>query len=341
MKNSDKAALIYRILDKDLPLEVFNYLSDEEAKKILTRYEKVKSSGTKQENQVLLEFNQSLISEKSPSSGKKISNQKPKTIDKEKSKPSYTMDQEMDKILTEIQNIVIEEENQSESVLEILQNINIDELGKLIFDEEPSLIAQILTFCPLPLAKEAITKLPSHILETVFEEMENLDTHSRDIQDEVERFLQYKKNFIHSKSTPQKVKLRQGKKAADLLSSLNPGESKEILSKLQKKRPHYAENIIEHYYSFKDLLQLGRTSLSRFLGEFHPLILATAFKGIEKDLKSEILSSLDPWIVKSIQLESDSLGAVSLAEIEECHLGILDRLREEIEEGKIKLWRLR
>jgi flagellar motor switch protein FliG len=341
MNNSDKAALIYRILDKDLPLEVFNYLSDEEAKKILTRYEKVKSPGTKQENQVLLEFNQSLISEKTPSLGKKFSNQKAKSLESEKSKSSYTMDSELDKILQEIQNIVVEEESQNDSVFEILQNINVEELGRLIFDEEPALIAQILTFCPVPLAKEAITKLPSHLLETVFEEMENLDSTSRDMQDELERFLQYKKNFIHSKSSPQKVKLRQGKIAADLLSSLNPGESKEILSKLQKKRPLYAENIIEHYYSFKDLLQLGRTSLSRFLGEFHPLILATAFKGIEKDLKIEILSSLDPWIVKSIQLESDSLGAVSLAEIEECHLGILDRLRGEIEEGKIKLWRLR
>jgi flagellar motor switch protein FliG len=243
--------------------------------------------------------------------------------------------------LTEIQNIVVEEESQNDSVFRNSSNINIDELGKLIFDEEPSLIAQILTFCPLPLAKEAITKLPSHILETVFEEMENLDTHSRDIQDEVEDSYSIKRISFIQNPLLKKSNSGRGKIAADLLSSLNPGESKEILSKLQKKRPHYAENIIEHYYSFKDLLQLGRTSLSRFLGEFHPLILATAFKGIEKDLKSEILSSLDPWIVKSIQLESDSLGAVSLAEIEECHLGILDRLRGEIEEGKIKLWRLR
>ncbi|NCS94472.1 MAG: hypothetical protein GW761_11800 [Leptospira sp.] len=349
MNSKDKAALIYRLLDKDLPLEVFNYLSDDEAKKILTRYDKVKNPSTKIGNSILHEFNSKLRSSDSkfPIRNSFVEKKDSYLVNSSSLSRSNsissrkTEDDEFEKIIQEINNIVTEEDTEENSGIEILQIMSLEELGKLIFDEDPSLIAQILTFCPTSLAKEAITFLPKNLRELVFEEMGNLDFHSRDLRDELERFIHFKKNFISTNQSPQKVKWKQGKKAAELLSSLNPGESQEILSKIQKKRPSYAENIIEHYYSFKDLLLLGRTSLSKFLGDFHPLVLATALKGVEKDLKAEILASLDPWLAKSVQLESDSLGAVSLAEIEECHLGILDRLREEIEQGRIKLWKFR
>lgn len=351
MNSKDKAALIYRLLDKDLPLEVFNYLSDDEAKKILTRYEKVKNPSTKVENSILSEFNAKLSAGRTAVASRahfaKTKHEKVEPVPRQKRvEPQYEQNQsleqnELEKLIQEINNIVIEEETKEDSGIEILQSMNLEELRRLIFDEDPSLIAQILTFCPTSLAKEAIHFLPKNLKELVFEEMGNLDFHSRDLRDELERFIHFKKNFLSTNQSPQKVKWKQGKKAAELLSSLNPGESQEILSKIQKKRPGYAENIIEHYYSFKDLLLLGRTTLSKFLGEFHALVLATALKGVEKNLKSEILASLDPWLAKSVQLESDSLGPVSLAEIEECHKGILDRLREEIEEGRIKLWRFR
>ena len=165
MNSKDKAALIYRLLDKDLPLEVFNYLSDDEAKKILTRYDKVKNPSTKIGNSILHEFNSKLRSSDSkfPIRNSFVEKKDSYLVNSSSLSRSNsissrkTEDDEFEKIIQEINNIVTEEDTEENSGIEILQIMSLEELGKLIFDEDPSLIAQILTFCPTSLAKEAIT----------------------------------------------------------------------------------------------------------------------------------------------------------------------------------------
>ena len=138
-----------------------------------------------------------------------------------------------------------------------------------------------------------------------------------------------------------KVRSRKAKTAGELLTRLPAQHSQNLIERIQKKSPEFAETIIEHYFRLEDLLHLGRTSLTRFFSEIHPLVIACALKGVETSFKDSIFEHLEAWLVKDIRLEWDSLGPVSLLEIEEAQKGILDRLREEIEEGKVKLWRMK
>ncbi|WCL48528.1 FliG C-terminal domain-containing protein [Leptospira sp. GIMC2001] len=352
----NKAALIYRILGESLPMEVFNHFSSDEIEKLLSKLDQTKIPGKKEEASVLREFNtrlkNSLNSQiHSPNKQDTTSYSKNSIIatapqqayshaDSDDSRADI-WNAEEERIIREIQSIIEEENSSNTNSLEILVDLSPEELSKLILDESPVIIAQVLYFCPQETASRLMNGLPQEFRRQVFEEFGNLDFDNVSLKDDLERLLRFKHSMIQSNGSPRKVKQRQGQKAAELLSILNPKESREILSKIQKKRPQFAENIIEHYYSFNDLLLLGRTSLSRFFEGFHSVVLATALKGVEKSLKEEILASIEPWIAKEIRLESDSIGAVSLAEIEESHRGILDRLREEIEEGRVKLWRFR
>lgn len=361
MIGSKKAASIYTLLGENLPMEVFEHLSSEEIEKLLLRLEKKSELNSREETKILQEFVKTLRNRKTPKSPSPAVAlaTKRSTIPKTESASSpaiaghgvtyrqfsdHHLGIEESELLDDILGILDEETKKSNTpCIEMLETMAPSEVAKLIVDEPASIIAQILYFCPKSTSQELVPVLPSAIREEVIWEFAGLDFHSTDLRDELERFVRFKLSLIQSPK-PQKLrkwKGREGKKAAELLSILNPGESEEILTKIQKKRPQFAENIIEHYYSFKDLLSMGRTSLSQFLGSHHPLVVATALKGVEIGLKEEILAGVEPWIAKKIRLECDSLGYVSLAEIEETHRGILDALQEDIEEGKIKLWRFR
>lgn len=351
LEGIEKAASIYKQLGEDLPMEVFDHLTSEEIERLILKLGNQPKLPDSQETGILKEFVDSLKNPQSP-----IANKNPSKIQDSKnpSKRNPKIQQEEwdefsgspNVILEELEKLLREESNtNSESIsnISLLEDLDPATVSQLTVDETADIIAQILFFSPEDTASYVIQYLPISLREEVILEMGSLDFHSQKLRDNLDRFLAFKLSLITS-SQPQnlqKLPGRQGKKAASILNQLNPGESKEILSKIQKKRPKFAENIIEHYYSFQDLLLLGRKSLSDFLSGFHPLILATAFKGIEIPLKEEILSSVEPWVAKEIRLECDSLGSVSLGEIEESHRGILDQLREDIERGRLKLWRFR
>jgi flagellar motor switch protein FliG len=87
-------------------------------------------------------------------------------------------------------------------------------------------------------------------------------------------------------------------------------------------------------------MNIGRTSLSNFLSEFHPIVLACALKGVETDLKENILERCDPWLSKQINIEIDSMGPISYAEIDLAQKAIIENLNKAIDSGKIKLWKV-
>jgi flagellar motor switch protein FliG len=349
------------MLGEDLPMEVFRYLDNREIERLLVKLENAPKLGKKEETLLLHEFTKSIQAKAKISQPKEtefastgLPNEPINRI-RGKSSPPKTgsppgYDQELplpeaERLLGEIDKILKELDPKSPDLsgIELLQTLDPNDISKMLVEESPEIVASVLFFTPRQSVQEIIRAYPAKLREKIVLCMDNLDINSHQKREELDRFIRFKLGILRTQGNPsvRKIKSRSSKKAAEILSLLNPGESKEILSKIQKKRPEFAETIIEHYYSFSDFLLLGRTSLSRFLDEFHPLVLATALKGVETQLKDEILSSVEPWIAKKIRLESDSLGPVSLAEIEESQKGILDRFQEEIDQGRVKLWRFR
>ena len=69
-------------------------------------------------------------------------------------------------------------------------------------------------------------------------------------------------------------------------------------------------------------------------------MIASSFKGIETEIKDKLLERVDPWLSKQVALEMDSMGPISLAEIEEAQTAIITLLNESVEKGTIKLWKV-
>ena len=294
-----KAALLLQLLGNNIPQEVFNQLTPDELDKLAARLSP-SLPGVAEQNRFLKNFNQ---------------------------------------LLSSLHGREAEEIEEPLSLLDELYGKKQDELWKIIRGEDTATIARVLFFANPDEASLVIADMPDSLLGDVISEIQKIDHHSEEVWEKLERFLGFKSYLIKNSLSPARIRDSKGKKMAEILGKLSPNSSLNIFSKISKNNPEFAKNISEHFHSIGDLNLMDREELSSFLSGFHPIIIACALKGVETETKYKILNCLDPWLMKKVVLESDSMGPVSLAEIEEAQKGILDRLAILAESGKIRIWK--
>ncbi|XDD42314.1 FliG C-terminal domain-containing protein [Leptospira sp. WS60.C2] len=364
----NKAALAYQILGQYLPDEVFAHLSDAEIESLLLKVERNPSPTKGQEKDILLSFTNFLQKKGKISQpayqNPKLQHKVPTKIDpndgKELQRPGFGSTEpkgifedprmishhqapfpETNELYSLLEQILKEESEKTGPLWSELPQFSTEMLRSLTRDESSEVVARVLSFSDPETASEVLAEYPETHREEIILALAEIDYHSDRERDQLERFLRFKKELIEKKMPVSKIRSRKAKTAGEILTRLPFLPSQNLIERIQKKSPEYAETIVEHYFRLEDLLHLGRTSLTRFFSEIHPLVIACALKGVETEFRDQVYSNLESWLVKEIKIEWDSLGPVSLAEIEEAQKGILDRLREAMDEGKVKLWRLK
>jgi flagellar motor switch protein FliG len=313
-KKNNKAAVLYSLIGDFIPNSVLTKLSKEELQKLSKKVESLKKTSTDEEKKVLTEFARGFNKTKSPLN---------------------------QKIQSEIQKILNESiENDKVSLVESLKFKSRKELSQIVMDEEPRIIALIMCHSNPDEASKLIEDFPVRIQEEIIHEIEKIDFHSEKVVSDLERFLNFKQELIKSNIPLSKVKSRGSKKAAEILTRISPNISSKLFSGIKKLNPLFAEKIDQHFYKLEDLQFANRTSISEFFSEIHPIVIASSLKGIETSLKDKLLEKAEPWLAKQISLEMDSMGPISLAEIEEAQTAVITKLNESIETGKIKLWKV-
>ncbi|MCE9501314.1 MAG: endoflagellar motor switch protein [Leptospira sp.] len=315
-----KAGVLFQLIGNYLPPEVFDLLSSEELEILLDRLNNPGKTNARQEKRILSEFNEIL-------SGDRIRH------------ATGSESGIRERILRELETLVPETRKTTE--IENLRQKNKEDLSLIISGEPDYTIALVLCFSDPDQASLVVEEFPIAMRESIIEEIKNVDFHSEKVKDDLERFLIFKTNAIISDKNHIKVKDPGSKKAAELLNKISPNLSQDLVSKIRKKNPGFAEDIGEYLFSMHDLLKIGRNGLSKFVEKFHPIVLACAFRGVETSVREKIFSALEPWLLKSIILETDSMGPVSLAEIEEAQKGIIEKLQDCVNRGEIKLWKVK
>ncbi|HNI26587.1 MAG TPA: FliG C-terminal domain-containing protein [Leptospiraceae bacterium] len=296
-----------------MPKEVLDKLDSKELQKLMEGLEDVKNPSLNEERQVLSTLD-GLSSAKKNRSG---------YSDKKGTEKKYSTRLDYS------------------SPLDSLKKKKRDELELIIRDEPERMIAMVMCFADPDEASHLIEDFPVSMRDKIIEEIRKVDFYSESLRAELESFLFFKYDLIESRMIVSKVTNRSGKKVAEILSRISPNLSSRMFSNIKEKDPGFAKSIDEYFYTFQDLLYIGRTSLTNFLAGFHPIVLACAMKGIDASLCEKIFERCEPWLVKQIKLELDSMGPTSLAEIEESQKAIIENLNRDIETGKVKLWKVK
>lgn len=319
MDKKEKAVLLFSLIGDHLPKEVLEQFSREELEKLMKGMNSLKKRNLSEERKVLSDL-QTKVSE-----GELTVKVKNNLFTRERSsnEESYS------------------NSPQKGSPLSELKKKKKEDLELIVKDEQPRTIALVMSFADPDEVSTLIEDFPEKVREQIIDEIQKIDFYSEKVRSELDSFLSFKYDLIESRMIVSKVKNRSSKTVAEILSRISPNISFKLFSSLKERNPEFAETINEHFYTIQDLLYVGRTSLSNFLSQFHPIVLACAFKGIETDLKDKILERSEPWVAKQIQLEMDSMGPVSLAEIEESQKALIEGLNNAVDSGKIKLWKVK
>ncbi|EIE00141.1 FliG C-terminal domain-containing protein [Leptospira licerasiae] len=312
----NRAGQLLRILGEHLPPEVFRKLGPQDTSKLLESFHKSGKIEAKQERELLGSFLEGLSSV--PKEG----------IDRD----TLALIQELETILKE--DLVTEPEWSEE-----LKSYTKEELSKIVAGESPDRIGLVFCYADPDTSARVLEEFPEETQEEILLSIRNLDLSSAGLMDSLERFLRFKKEVLKSPQSGVPTRDKGGKRAAELLGKLDPQDSQKLFSRIREKSQSFAENINKHFFRMEDLMDLSREALNKFMADLHPIVTATAFKGTEPETKQVLLERLDPSLASSIRLEEDSMGPVSLAEIETAQNGLLEIFKESVESGRIKFRR--
>ncbi|EPG75861.1 FliG C-terminal domain protein [Leptospira fainei serovar Hurstbridge str. BUT 6] len=314
--NKNRAGRLLRILGEHLPPEVFRHLGPKDTSRLLESFHKSGKLEAKEERELLGSFLEG------------ISSVTKEGLDKD----TFALIQELESILKE--GLSTEPDWLSE-----LKEFNKEELSRIVAGEEPDRIAFILCFADPDVSARVLEEFPYELQENILLQIRDLDLSSESGKDSLERFLRFKKEAIKHPGISTPIRDRMGKRAADLLGKMDPQDSRKLFTRIREKNPAFAENINEHFFRMEDFLELNRENLNKFLSDIHPIVVAVAFRGTEPETRTQLLERMEPSLVSVVRLEEDSMGPISLAEIETAQNGILEIFKDSVESGRIKFRR--
>ncbi|PJZ70046.1 endoflagellar motor switch protein [Leptospira perolatii] len=316
-ENLHRAGNILRILGQHLPPEVFTHLGPKDTSRLLESFHKTGKLDPKKERELLGSFLQGLQS----------------------SLPKEGTDKDTLALIQELESILKEDgKSEPDWILE-LRSYDKEQLSRIVAGESANQIALVLCFADPENSARVLEEFPDSDQEEIILQIRDLDLSSDLEQDKLERFLRFKKQVLEHKGSATAVRDRIGKTAADLLTRMDPQDSQKLFHRIREKNPGFAENINEHLFRMEDLLDLHREMLNRFLSRIHPIVIAVALQGTELETRRILLEKLDPALASSVRLEGNSMGPVSLAEIETAQNGILEIFRDSVQSGSIKFRR--
>ncbi|TGK17379.1 endoflagellar motor switch protein [Leptospira fluminis] len=314
--NKNRAGRLLRVLGEHLPPEVFRHLGPQDTSRLLESFHKSGKLEAKEERELLGAFLKGLSST-----------------------PRESMDLETMTLIQELESILREDSPSEPDWIEELKNCTREELSRIVAGEESSRIACILCYANPEVSARVLEEFPESMQEEILLQIRELDPSSEAARDALERFLRFKREAIKRPGFRSTTSEKIGKRAADLLGKMDPQDSRKLFTRIREKSPEFAENINEHFFRMEDFLELNRESLNRFFSPVHPIVIAVAFKGTEPETRAELLERMEPSLSSIVRLEEDSMGPISLAEIETAQNGILEIFKDAVESGRIKFRR--
>jgi flagellar motor switch protein FliG len=122
---------------------------------------------------------------------------------------------------------------------------------------------------------------------------------------------------------------------ADILNFLSGGIDQKALERIRGYDPELAERIIEHMFTFEDLIDLEDRSLQTLLLEVAQPMLVVALKGASPRLREKLFKNMAKRAAEAVREELETKGPVKVQEVEESQKQILSTGRMLHAEGRM------
>jgi flagellar motor switch protein FliG len=216
----------------------------------------------------------------------------------------------------------------------VLREIQPRQLANILRREMPQTWALVLSYLEPNKCAEVLTLVQPDLRADIVERIANIEPVTSEIAQQVFTFLRHRA----AQRAPQDVATSGGTQLlADILNNLDDALSQQILSALEERNPDLSRSIKKLLFTFDDLAELDKNSISRVLREVDFHLLAVALKTASDKLKQIIFSTLSKRASETIKEEIQYMPPVKLSEVEKAQDSILEVVRNLAANGEITL----
>jgi len=313
-----KMAILFVALGEEVAGETMKFLGDFEIEQITEAVASLKSVSVEMQDEVLEEFEQSLIAGEWLAQG---------GIDfargaLERAVGARKAQEILDRVATTVS-----------SGFYMLRNVAPEQVAPFISHEHPQTIALILSQLDSAQASGILAQLPESVQADVAYRIATMENITPAVLKEIEEALEVSLRDIlggnQDVGGPGVV--------ADILNLTGSSVEKNVLDQMDGQDPEVAETVRNLMFTFADIAKLTDRELQLLLQQADQKDLILALKAADADVKGKILGNLSERVRALFIEEMEFLGPMRLSEVEEAQLRIVQQVRQLEEQGQVTI----
>ncbi|MFP4083526.1 MAG: flagellar motor switch protein FliG [Desulfonatronovibrio sp.] len=313
-----KTAVLLLALGDNFTADVFKRLDKNEITQISKAMLEMESVPKEKAEQVLKEFNQSLMLGKEMLLGgpDQVKRLLTKLLDSDTAK--YVMD-------------ALDMETGAMPFKE-LGNVSPKILAQILRNEHPQTLALITGHLPSESAGELLQNLPPGIRAEVLMRLAKLEAVPEDMIMEVDKVLQ---NQLIAMGAKEGRKVGGVQAVAEILNAVERSTEEEVLSDIEEESSQLAEEIRQLMFVFEDIQELDDRAVREVLKEISNEDLTMALKTASEDLQNKFFNNLSERAANMIREDLEIMGPVRLSDVEAAQQNVVKIVRRLEAEGRI------
>lgn len=325
MSGTERAAALLVLLGPEIASEVMKHLDEESIEAVTAHMIKVQTLSPEDREDLIGEFMIELKRSSKTARGG-INRARKMMVDAFGAEKA-------DEMISRIEN------KDPESGLKFLSEMDEAVALTLLKDEEPGVIALVISYIEPAKAAKILKGLPDNKSRSVAVKLAKMKNPSPEAAVAVGRAL--KKRY-------KKIKDLQGDKGVEggvdslmsILAHMSSSQEKNILKDIDIALPDLSREIQQRIFVFENVIKLSNSEMRILIDEINnDSVVAKSIKGAEDDVRFKFLRNMSQNRASDIIREMDLMGPIRLSEVEECRDYVVEIMRELNENGVIVMKR--
>jgi len=322
LTGTQKVAALLVALGPDISVELFKQLTEPEIDHLTMEIANVRKLRSSETERVLNEFYEMILAEDYISEGgldyaKTILE---KALGKEKA---------MDTIGRLTSRLQVKPFN-------FARRADPNQIFNILQHEHAQTIALVLSYLDPKQSSQILSQLPPEKQAEVARRIALMESTSPEVIHQVEQILERK---LSASGTRDYTSTGGIEAIVKVLTKVDRGTEKAILSDLNLQNPELVEEIKKRMFVFEDIVFLDTRSIQRVIREIDDTDLSYALKVASEEVKNVVYRNMSTRRSETLREEIEVMGPVKLKDVEEAQTRIVTLIRSLEEKGEVVISR--
>ena len=219
---------------------------------------------------------------------------------------------------------------ESDPEMRILQNTDPQQLATFLRDENPQIIALVLSNMPAASAATLLQSLPEELQSEVAIRMASLESIAPEVFRKIAEAIGTKLKAIRQVSKSDGIRSLAG-----LLNHMDPVVAGKILGDVERENQPAAVTVRNIMFSFEDILGIDKEGMKTLLAKADRKILTTALKGTTGKIREHFTQNMSQRATEMMVEDMEALGPVRIRDVQAAQQQIVTLVRELQQQGVI------